>query len=114
VQNLPFITSADFVGLIVNSVMQVLYNYSSYDWLMFSAQHNSQLQERSFTRFWWIYVLFAEIVENQTCFTLGVRANVQPQNLAFLLLQKLKSAPKSFALGVKAEIEIKISICLKY
>jgi hypothetical protein len=36
--------------------------------------------KRSFTGFWWIYVIFAEIVENQACFTLGVRANVQTLN----------------------------------
>jgi hypothetical protein len=34
-------------------------------------------------------------------------------NPAFLLVQKLKSAPKGFTLGVKAEIEKKISICPK-
>jgi hypothetical protein len=34
-------------------------------------------------------------------------------NQAFLLVQKLKSAPKCFTLGVKAEIEKKFSICTK-
>jgi hypothetical protein len=37
-------------------------------------------------------------------FTLGVRAYVQP-NPTFLLVQKLKSAPRAFTLGVKAGIE---------
>ncbi len=32
-------------------------------------------------------------------------------NQAFLLVQKLKSAPKGFMLGVKAEIEKMFSIC---
>jgi hypothetical protein len=34
-------------------------------------------------------------------------------NPAFLLVQKLKSAPKGFTLGVKAEIEKNFSICPK-
>jgi hypothetical protein len=34
-------------------------------------------------------------------------------NQAILLMQKLKSALKGFTLGVKAEIEKKISICPK-
>ncbi len=34
-------------------------------------------------------------------------------NQAFLLVQKLKSAPKGFTLGVKAEIEKIFSICPK-
>jgi hypothetical protein len=34
-------------------------------------------------------------------------------NQAFLLVQKLKSAPKGFTLGVKAEIEKVFSICPK-
>jgi len=32
-------------------------------------------------------------------------------NPAFLLVQKLKSAPKGFTLGVKADIEKNFSIC---
>ncbi len=36
------------------------------DWC---SLHNIILNcKRSFIQFWWIYVLFAEIVENQTCF----------------------------------------------
>ncbi len=34
-------------------------------------------------------------------------------NPAFLLVQKLNSAPKGFTIGVKADIEKKISICPK-
>jgi hypothetical protein len=34
-------------------------------------------------------------------------------NPAFLLVQKLKSAPKGFTLGVKADIEKNFSICPK-
>jgi hypothetical protein len=34
-------------------------------------------------------------------------------NQAFLLVQKLKSAPRAFTLGVKAEIEKIFSICPK-
>jgi hypothetical protein len=34
-------------------------------------------------------------------------------NPAFLLVQKLKSAPKGFTLGVKTEIEKNFSICPK-
>jgi hypothetical protein len=35
-------------------------------------------------------------------------------NQAFLLAQKLKSAPKGFTLGVKAEIKKLFSICPKF
>jgi hypothetical protein len=35
-------------------------------------------------------------------------------NLAFLLVQKLKSAPKGVILGVKAEKENNFSICPKF
>jgi hypothetical protein len=34
-------------------------------------------------------------------------------NQAFLLMQKLKAAPKDFILGVKAKIEKNFSICPK-
>jgi hypothetical protein len=48
---------------------------------MSDVLHNIILNwKTSFTGFWWIYVIFAEIVENQARFTLGgVSANVQPQ-----------------------------------
>jgi hypothetical protein len=48
-RNLPFITSADFISLIVNSVMHVLYNYSSYD--RCSAQHNSPIEREALQGF---------------------------------------------------------------
>jgi hypothetical protein len=35
-------------------------------------------------------------------------------NPAFLLVQKVEIGPKGFTLGVKPEIEKKISICPKY
>jgi hypothetical protein len=53
-----------------------------------------------------------ETKETKACFTLGVRANVQPKS-SIPIGAKVKISPKGFTLGVKAEIEKKISICSK-
>jgi len=81
---------------------------------MFSAQHNSSIAREALHGFDGFMFSLLKLLRIRPAFTLGVRANVQPQNLAFLFVQKLKSPPQSFTLGVKAEIEKNFSICLKY
>jgi hypothetical protein len=64
--------------------------------------HKSQA---SYPWSWWALLQDITSVESKACFILGVGANVQPKS-AFLLVQKLKSAPREgFTLWVKAEIE---------
>jgi hypothetical protein len=46
-------------------------------------------------------------------FTLGVRANVPPK-ASIPIGAKVEITPKSFTLGVEAEIEKNFSICPKY
>jgi hypothetical protein len=48
----------------------------------------------------------------KACFTLGVRADVQPKS-SFPTGGKVEIGPKGFTLGVKAEIEKIFSICPK-
>jgi hypothetical protein len=46
-----------------------------------------------------------QIIHNLAHFIQGVKRSRFNSNQVFLLMQKLKSAPKGFTLGVKAEIE---------
>jgi hypothetical protein len=53
-----------------------------------------------------------ETKETKACFTLGVRAHVQPKS-SIPIGAKVEISPKGFTLGVKVEIEKKNSICPK-
>jgi hypothetical protein len=49
----------------------------------------------------------------KACFTLGVRANVQPES-SIPIGAKVEISPKTFKLGVKAEFKKKIQSAPKY